>query len=202
MGLGKYKLPNPHLLYLHGFLSSPKSQKAQQTVSYCDSIGMARAYTVPLLKNGPKQNISRLCAWVEANLEKNLVLIGSSLGGYYAAYLAEKYDLPAVLINPAVRPFDLLESYIGSHKNYHTDDVHQVTNEHMDELRALFVAEPLHVDKLMILLQTGDETLDYRLALEKYNGSLCIVRIGGDHSYANYACDLPQIFDFLLSRIA
>jgi predicted esterase YcpF (UPF0227 family) len=163
---------------------------------------MARAYTVPLLKNGPKQNISRLCAWVEANLEKNLVLIGSSLGGYYAAYLAEKYDLPAVLINPAVRPFDLLESYIGSHKNYHTDDVHQVTNEHMDELRALFVAEPLHVDKLMILLQTGDETLDYRLALEKYNGSLCIVRIGGDHSYANYACDLPQIFDFLLSRIA
>jgi predicted esterase YcpF (UPF0227 family) len=106
------------------------------------------------------------------------------------------------LINPAVRPFELLESYIGSHKNYHTDDVHEVTKQHMHELQELFVDEPLHLDKLMVLVQSGDETLDYRLALEKYNNALCIVRIGGDHSYANYVSDLPQIFDFLLSRIA
>ena len=195
-------MSNPHLLYLHGFLSSPQSEKAQQTAAYCDSIGMEGDYTLPLLRHGPSENIKQLSDWVESNRNKDLVLIGSSLGGYYAAYLAEKYNLPAALINPAVRPFDLLESYIGSHKNYHTDDVHEVTKEHMLELRELYVTEPAHLDKLMILLQTGDETLDYRLALEKYRRSLCIVRIGGDHSYANYVSDLPQIFDFLLSRIA
>lgn len=157
---------------------------------------------MPLMRKGPGENMRELCAWVEANLDKDLVLIGSSLGGYYGAYLSEKYDLPAALINPAVRPFDLLESYIGSHKNYHTDDIHEVAPEHMDELRDLYVEEPTHIDKLMILVQTGDETLDYSLALEKYSRSLCIVRMGGDHSYANYVSDLPQIFDFLLSRIA
>ena len=195
-------MANPHLLYLHGFLSSPKSEKAQQTVNYCDSIGMTGSYTLPMLRHGPRENIEGLCSWIEGNSQKDLVLIGSSLGGYYAAYLSEKYGLPAALINPAVRPFDLLESHIGSHKNYHTDELHEVTLAHMDELRALYVSDPAHADNLMILLQTGDETLDYRLALEKYNRSLCIVRIGGDHSYANYVSDLPQIFDFLLSRIA
>ncbi len=195
-------MPNPHLLYLHGFLSSPQSEKAQQTIAYCDNIGMTGSYTLPFMRGGPRQSINELCTWVEANSDKDLIIIGSSLGGYYAAYLSEKYALPAALINPAVRPFDLLESRIGSHKNYHTEESHEVTEDHMDELRELFVDEPQHIDKLMILVQTGDETLDYRLALEKYNRSLCIARIGGDHSYANYACDLPQIFDFLLSRIA
>jgi hypothetical protein len=163
---------------------------------------MQGGYTLPMLRSGPRDNIKDLCSWVDANLDKDLVLIGSSLGGYYAAYLSERYNLPAALINPAVRPFDLLEGYIGSHKNYHTEDIHEVTKQHMTELRALYVNAPLHLDKLMILVQTGDETLDYRLALEKYNSALCVVRIGGDHSYANYVSDLPQIFDFLLSRIA
>ncbi len=192
----------PHLLYLHGFLSSPQSLKAQQTVAYCDSIGLKGAYTLPFLRSSPTENIRQLCTWIEENTAIDVMLIGSSLGGYYAAYLSEKYNLPAVLINPAVRPFELLQEYVGVHKNYHSDDLYEVKPEHIVQLQDLYIETPQHADKLMILVQTGDETLDYKLALEKYNQSLCIVRLGGDHSYANYVSDLPQIFDFLLSRIS
>ncbi len=127
--------------------------------------------------------------------------MGSSLGGYYATFLAEEYGFPAVLINPAVRPFEFWRTHIGEHKNYYSDDVHIVTEEHIQELKDLEVINLTTPDNFMVLVQTGDETLDYRQAVEKFNSSHCIVRENGNHSYENFASELPAIFDFLLSRI-
>ena len=129
------------------------------------------------------------------------MLMGSSLGGYYATCLAEEYDLPAVLINPAVRPFEFWQTHVGEHRNYHTDEIHRVTEDHIDELRQLDKSPLSRPENFRVYLQTGDETLDYRQAVSKFGEAHCIVRENGNHSFENYVSELPAMFDFLLSRI-
>lgn len=194
-------MSEPFLLYLHGFLSSPLSQKAQQTINYCEQTGLGKFIKVPTLGSGPAQAIAQLKSILDAHDRGNIMLMGSSLGGYYATYLSEFYNAPAVLINPAVRPFEHWEKHIGRHKNYYTEEIHTITKEHITELENFYVEELSNPDNIMALVQTGDETLDYRLAVEKFADAQCIVRAGGDHSYENYVSELPMIFEFLLSRI-
>ena len=192
----------PFLLYLHGFLSSPLSKKAQQTVCYCEQLGLADSIAVPQLSNGPSETIEELRVFIEALETDKVILMGSSLGGYYATFLSEEYGFPAVLINPAVRPFEFWRSHIGEHKNYYSDDVHIVTENHIQELKELEIISLSKPDNFMVLVQTGDETLDYCQAVEKFGSSHCIVRENGNHSYENFESELPAIFDFLLSRIS
>ncbi|MFK7864689.1 MAG: YqiA/YcfP family alpha/beta fold hydrolase [Pseudohongiellaceae bacterium] len=194
-------LKAPYLIYLHGFLSSPQSEKAQQTATFWDQQGLSDAYTFPMMSGGPAETIAELCVLIDQLQDKNIVLMGSSLGGYYATYLAERFGLPAVLINPAVKPYELWEKHIGEHKNYYTDAIHTVTHEHIDELLEIDVESPSRLDDFLVLVQTGDETLDYRQAVEKFSPSRCWVREGGNHSFENYQAELPQILEYLLSRI-
>lgn len=198
----KQRLSNsPHLLYLHGFLSSPQSVKAQQTASYCSEIGLEDACTFPMMRNGPAQTIAELSLLIESKTDDDIVLMGSSLGGFYATYLSQKYDLPAVLINPAVRPFEHWENHIGEHHNYYTDEIHTVSSESIGELKDIDVESLEQPENFLVLVQTGDETLDYSQAVEKFSEANCVVRQGGNHSYENYLAELPLIFEFLLSRI-
>jgi predicted esterase YcpF (UPF0227 family) len=192
---------SPHLLYLHGFLSSPQSVKAQQTASYCSEIGFEDGFTFPMMRNGPAQTVAELSQLIESKSNADIVLMGSSLGGFYATYLSQKYDLPAVLINPAVRPFELWEEHIGEHRNYYTDEIQTVSREHIDELKGIDVEALKEPENFLVLVQTGDETLDYNQAVEKFSDANCLVRQGGNHSYENYLEELPLIFEFLLSRI-
>jgi len=201
MSQGFKLLNKPLLLYLHGFLSSPQSQKAQQTIKYCQQIGFENFIKVPRLSGGPAEIIAMINSLLEAQDKGKLMFIGSSLGGFYATYLAEIYQAPAVLINPAVRPFEYWEKHVGEHKSHYSDDVHVVTKSHIDELRNLFIKELTKPDNIMALIQSGDETLDYRLAVEKFKKAHCIVRENGNHSYENYMSELPMIIEFLLSRI-
>ena len=187
--------------YLHGFLSSPLSQKAQQTVKYCEQIGFGSLINVPTLGSAPAETIIQLRSILDAHQSEKIMLMGSSLGGYYATHLSEVYNAPAVLINPAVRPFEHWEERIGKYKNYYSDEVHIVTRAYIDELENLYIEELSNPDNILALVQTGDETLDYRLAIEKFGNACCIVREGGNHSYENYVSELPLIFEFLLSRI-
>ena len=156
---------------------------------------------LPTLHWGPAAAIAQLHAIVKAAGDENIVLIGSSLGGYYATYLADYYGLPAALINPAVQPFDTWEKYLGEHKSYYSDEVHTVTRQHISELEELHIARLKQPENILLLAETDDETLDYRKAVKKYSFSPQLIRIGGSHSYENFAVDLPVIFDFLLSRI-
>jgi len=191
----------PLLLYLHGFLSSPQSKKAQQTLAYCAQIGLADSIEIPELDAGPAEAIKQLRKIILSHENRSIMLIGSSLGGYYASYLAEQYGFPAALINPAVRPFERWESHLGEHRNYYSDKIHLVTPEHIEELKLLDSPRLTRLRNILLLVQTGDETLDHRLALDKFASSPTILRQGGNHSYENFDQELPAIFEFLLSRI-
>ena len=191
----------PFFLYLHGFLSSPLSKKALQTIEYCKQCGWDSQICVPEMKNGPAQTIRELRAVIDARDDLEIKLIGSSLGGFYATFLSEEYDLPAVLINPAVRPFRSLKTLIGEHRNYYSDNIHIVTKEHMGELLQLEKSPLENPDNFWVLLQTGDETLDYRQAVRKYGEPNCLIRAKGSHSYDNFESELPAVFKFLLSSI-
>jgi len=190
------------VLYLHGFLSSPQSLKAQQTLAYCLEIGLEENIAIPQMNHGPAETIAALHALIDRNDVGNLVLMGSSLGGYYATYLSEFYQAPAVLINPAVRPYELWESRLGENRNYHSDEVHVVTRAHIEELRQIDVPVLSKPKNFKVFLQTGDQTLDYRRAQEKFGPDQCVVHENGSHSYDDFEHELPVMFDFFLSRIS
>ena len=123
-------------------------------------------------------------------------MAGSSLGGFYATALAEHYGCRAVLINPAVRPHLLLQKYIGENVNYYTDEHWQFDASHVEQLRQLDVAHISQPQRYLLMLQTGDETLDYRDAEAKYAGCPAIMEQGGDHSFAGFERHIPRMLEF------
>lgn len=191
-----------HILYLHGFLSSPKSIKAQATKAYFEKHHSDVILHIPELSNFPSKVESQLLALIESTpalLEDGLKLIGSSMGGYLSTFLLEKFGGKAVLINPAVRPYELLQSFIGKHENPYSKEKFEIVASDMDVIKALETSSLSAPERYKVLLQTEDETLDYRLAEEKYAQSQLVIEQGGDHSFVGYENHLPAIAQFLLN---
>lgn len=190
-----------HLLYLHGFLSSPTSVKAQATKNYFAKHHPEVTLHIPELSNFPSKVEAQLVELIENNpelLEGGLKVIGSSMGGYLSTFLIEKYSGKAVLINPAVRPYELLQQFIGPHVNPYSGEKFSIELTDIDIIKALDT-DALNNDKAYkVLLQTNDETLDYRLAAAKYALSDLVIEEGGDHSFIGYENHLPAIAEFLL----
>jgi len=186
----------PVLLYIHGFNSSPQSHKASALRAWLAQKHPHIHCEIPYLKPYPAESIAQLEQIVESSLAKNepIALMGSSLGGYYAASLAGKYNLRAVLVNPSVRPFELLGKYIGENKNFYNNDHYLFEQKHVDELKAFYVPAHRHPDNLLLMVQTGDEALDFREATAKYVSSQNIIEYGGDHSFSN----VERWFDYTL----
>lgn len=184
------------LIYIHGFNSSPDARKAQLTWEYLRDRGVAINFLAPQLSVYPAEAYQQLCAMIEEGV-KPVTLIGSSLGGFYATALAEKYDLRAVLINPAVRPWQMSGLFIGEHEQPHTGERYTLTAGHMRELEALDVPAPGKPLNLMVMLQTGDDALDYRQAVEKYSTCRLFVEGGGSHTFEHYERYLPDIMQHL-----
>ncbi len=181
------------LLYLHGFCSSPASWKADLLRQHCAATGRSDAFVCPFLPPVPRAAIAE----VEALLANDVptTLVGSSLGGYYATWLAEKHALRAVLINPAVSAPALLGGLVGQHSNFHTGESFEFTRRHAEQLEAL-AAPRITPARYLLLVETGDEVLDYRLAVARYAGCRQIVLAGGDHSFTRFPDLLPQIIEF------
>ncbi|MDQ1363137.1 MAG: uncharacterized protein QG652_997 [Pseudomonadota bacterium] len=191
------------LLYIHGFNSSPASFKASLLKQYVESRHRAECLHIPLLSCVPDKAMAQLVALVEPAVAsrkqkpgKQVCLIGSSLGGYYATWLAEQYDCRAVLVNPAVRPYDLLKNYLGNNVNFYTGESYEITSEHIEQLRALEVARISKPDRYLLMLQTGDEVLDYKLAIEKYPAVPSIVEEGGGHEFIGFDRHLETVLAF------
>ena len=195
-------MSEPQLLYLHGFLSSPASQKAQETMRYAQQCGLQEHLHIPALTGGPAATITALQNWIADREHARIGVIGSSLGGFYASVLAEAHDLPAVLINPAVQPHQYWRSYLGSHRNYHTGEAHEVTAQHVQELEALDPGRIARKDNYLVFLQRQDEVLDCQQAVNRFGADQCIIREDGTHAYENFSAELPVAFRFLLSRIS
>lgn len=153
----------------------------------------------PQLPNCPKQAVIMLSQFVESAAARGeeLKYIGSSLGGYFASYLAEKYGGKAVLINPAVKPYDLMEELLGPQFNPYTEQGFVVTRDHQIWLKDYDTAAICNPDRFYVLLQTGDEVLNYQEAVNKYHCCKMSLEAGGNHSFEGYQSKLPQICQFL-----
>lgn len=187
------------LLYIHGFNSSPFSDKAVMTAQYMAEHHPSLTFHQPQLPNTPKAAMSLLLEYVMAAREANepLTYIGSSLGGYFASYLAEHYGGRAVLVNPAVKPFELFDEFMGPQFNPYTGQHYQVLPEHKLEVAEFNSAVIRNPDRFLVLLQTGDEVLDYREALNKYHHCQLRIEAGGDHSFVGYGKYLQTVSHFL-----
>lgn len=185
-------------LYLHGFLSSPQSQKAQQLLRFYADHLTPEQLALPTLPFAPAEAIALARAELKRLQQRfaQVFIIGSSLGGFYATHLAESEGVPAVLVNPAVRPFDLFEHYLGPNTHYYSGEVHELTHVHIAQLRALDCTQIHHPERLLLLLQTADETLDYRLAAALYQRCPAWLEGGGNHSFEHFIERMPMVLAF------
>ena len=191
-----------NILYLHGFQSSALSIKGQQLKDYCTCY---TSYTVhlPDLNMPPLQVIDKVSDLIE-QLD-DVVLVGSSLGGFYATQLVAKHGVPAVLINPAMRPWLLFNERIGSLLPYKVSESWMLDQQQLDDLEQLAVPFVQDADKLLVLLQQGDEILDYRDAERYYSAtshtSMIMTEMHGNHAMENFADKIPMILAFLSSSV-
>ena len=180
------------IAYLHGFNSSARSHKAQLLARFLEEQGLGADYAcpdLPPLAGDAIREIEKL------RLDRRSCLVGSSLGGYYATYLSEKHRCRAVLVNPAVDPHVGLRAYLGPQKNLHTGEPYELTEDHLRDWQQLFMP-CLTPARYLLLVETGDEVLDYRRAVERYAGAAQIIVEGGDHSLQSFPLHLPRILEF------
>ncbi|MDR1934129.1 MAG: esterase [Candidatus Accumulibacter sp.] len=182
------------ILYLHGFCSSPASWKARLLADTLASRGLAGRLSCPFLSPVPDEAIGQAEAIIGGH-DGPLAVAGSSLGGFYATWLAEKYGLRAVLINPAVTAPVSLEKYLGTQTNLHTRESFEFTAGHIAQLRALQAAR-ITPSRYLLMVETGDEVLDYRQAVARYAGCRQIVLPGGDHSFTRFPEYVAQLIEF------
>jgi len=180
------------LLYIHGLNSSAMSKKATQLAELMTHLGLAEQLRVPELHHHPRQAIAQLEAAIK-ELGGRPLLVGSSLGGYYATHLAERHGLKAVLINPAVNPHQLFDGFLGTQTNLYTGETWELTHDHVAALAELEVPAPQDPQRIQVWLQTGDETLDYRRAQAFYQACALRIEAGGDHGFQGFAQKMPTL---------
>lgn len=183
------------LTYLHGFNSSPGSHKAQVLKRYLDERNLGGQFCCPALPHEPKRAIALVEAKIAEYPRESITLVGSSLGGFYGTYLAERYNLRAVLLNPAVHPHEDLRAYLGAQRNLHTQRKYELTEAHLRAWERLYLPT-IHPARYLLLVETGDELLDYREAVKKYAGARQIVIEGGNHSLTRFPERIPLILEF------
>lgn len=183
------------LIYLHGFNSSPESRKAQLLASRMRSCGLAAHFACPQLPHRPRQAIAVIEEEMAKHAAEPITFVGSSLGGFYATWLAEKHDAKAVLINPAISPQVGLRALASTQQNLYSGERYELTEEHFEEWERL-VAPRIMPVRYLLLVETGDEVLDYREALERYRGCRQVVVEGGDHTLRTFPQHIPRILAF------
>lgn len=186
------------IIYVHGFASSGFGSKAQKFKEYFEEDIIA-----PSLSNVPALAIDTLEQLIEAFMNKGekVSLIGSSLGGFYSLYLANKYNLKAVLINPAVYPWDTLDRYeeVEFVENYFDNSRFEINYSHIQSLKNYEVGTINYPNHILTLLQTDDEVLDYRQAEEKLEDTILEIEEGGNHSFSGIERYFRKIDSFFNS---
>ena len=184
------------LLYIHGFNSSPASFKANLLKAAFARAGRGDEFLCPALPHRPAQAMALLEGILPQHELVTLTIVGSSLGGFYGTYLTEKYGVRCALLNPAIFPHEGLRAYLGPQKNLYTNEEYILTEQHLDELRALYVPQLKRLERYLLITATGDEVLDYREGAARYAGAEQIVIQGSDHGMGDFADYLDQLFSF------
>ncbi|HAT39931.1 YqiA/YcfP family alpha/beta fold hydrolase [Polynucleobacter necessarius] len=188
------------IVYLHGFRSSPRSSKAVITGDAIKALSTLERpiewYCSQLLAS-PKDSIDMVVKHIEESIHDRLVVIGSSLGGYYTNYLAEKYGCKAVVLNPAVRAPRELAPHVGMLTTYDTDEPFDFRREYIDELKLLQIEQISNPGRYLLMAAKGDELLDWKEMVDFYKGSTQLVLEGSDHGITEYQEHLPEVIRFI-----
>jgi len=187
------------LLYLHGFRSSPQSFKSRLVQERMRAWGLGKYFACPMLNVSPSQAIAQAEAAIRgarAGGEDDIAIIGSSLGGFYARWLAEKHGCRAVLLNPAIHPWTDLEAYLGEQPLYHGGGSVVVERRHLQELLDLRVDAITRPERYYLLAATGDEVLDYREMVAACPGARIRVIEGSDHGISEFEDYVDDVLAF------
>ncbi len=196
------------LLYLHGFRSSPQSSKAKLMAAKVQQVNRKKAeieWHCPQLPASPAQAFELAWQWAvkldEARRKEPLAVIGSSLGGFYAAALTERLlrvgiYARSVLLNPAPYPARDLAAYIGRVKNWHDEGDFAFTQQHVDELQVIDTKAFTRPERYMALIAEGDEVLDWREMTQRYPAGLTRLLEGGDHAISDFEMYADEVLAF------
>jgi hypothetical protein len=182
-------------LYLHGFRSSPQSKKAQALRAALAARARLDDLLCPQLPASPRAAAQLIEATSRLERPEDLALIGSSLGGYYATWLAERTGCRAVLLNPAITPYEDLGAHLGTQPVFFSEQTIEVKPEHMDELRALEVPVT-RPERYFLLAATGDRIIDWRAMAAKYGSCRQRIIEGSDHELSDFAQYLGEVLAF------
>ncbi len=195
---GSPRFTATHLLYLHGFRSSPQSFKARMMAAWLHEHRPDIVWQCPALPPSPRDAIA-LCTQLVAGWPgATMAVVGSSLGGFYATVLAERLGCRAVVLNPAVDPARDLERWIGPQTSYHDATMaFEFTRDHVDELRHMSPRAITGPERYAAVIAKGDELLDWREMTASYPGAHVRLLEGGDHALSDFGHHLPFVLEFL-----
>lgn len=186
------------VVYLHGFNSSAQALKAQEAGTFLQRYYPRINFLQPSIPDLPDEAVDFLTDYI-VDLKKDnkpILLIGSSLGGFYATWLAEAFDLQAVLVNPAVKPHELMGKYLGWNENPYSHVRYELTASHIEILQSLYKEKIHKPQRFLVLLQMGDEVLDATQASARFYQSPCRISPAGDHRFQDFDQSLTTIFDW------
>ena len=184
------------ILYFHGFASSSDSDKARIIKSYISKVSKKINMITPDLSNNFKEANNQINKLIDEN-KKDYVFMGSSLGGYYANFFGSINNSKVILINPAIPPLKGFEEYLGENQNYSTGEKFIVTKEDIKFLRSLKIKELNNQKNILVLLESGDEVLNFIETVKYFQGSNIDITFGGNHSYESIDAKLEKIVKFL-----
>ncbi|APW44942.1 YqiA/YcfP family alpha/beta fold hydrolase [Rhodoferax saidenbachensis] len=192
------KTPITHLLYLHGFRSSPQSAKARQMAAHMATHHPDVQWWCPQLPPSPRAAMDLLLQGIAGWPQASMAVVGSSLGGFYATHVAERTACRAVLINPAVDPARDLAKYIGEQTSWHDPaERFYFLPEYVGELHTLACGTLTQPARYLPIIAKGDEVLDWREMHARYAASQPLLLEGGDHALSDFEVHLPRILAFL-----
>jgi uncharacterized protein len=187
-----------HLLYLHGFRSSPKSFKAQRLQAWLQQHRPDVHWWCPQLPPSPREALQLMHEGTAGWPARSSAVLGSSLGGFYATVTAEATGWPAVLMNPAVSPARDLAAHVGEQTAFHTPEDHfYFRAEYVDELRVMTHGPITRPERYLAIIAKGDEVLDWREMTARYPGANIRLLAGSDHALSDFDDHLPHILRFL-----
>jgi hypothetical protein len=187
-----------HLLYLHGFRSSPQSTKARQVAAWMHAHRPDLVWSCPQLPPSPRDAMQDLAARVAAWPAATSAVIGSSLGGFYASWIAERFGWRAVLLNPAVCPARDLAAHIGEQPSWHDPQQRFFFRpEYVEELRALDAGPITRPERYFAIVAKGDELLDWREMVARYPGARIKLLEGSDHALSDFGEHFADVLGFL-----
>lgn len=191
-------MPTTHLLYLHGFRSSPQSTKAQLVHRRVATAHPQVTFWCPQLPPSPQQAMQDVMQGIAAWPRERMAVIGSSLGGFYATWVAERTGCRAALLNPAVYPERDLARYIGEHSSWHDPaETFYFRPEYVEELRTLHCPALTRPERYYALIAKGDEVLDWREMTGRYPGARIRLLAGSDHAISEFADYLDEVLAFV-----